>query len=306
MHFPFEGTFNLGMGIRPLTEKEPLIRCTMSYQNELVLKRTLLQNDPLHYFQAREGTELAQWEVLGLVLKTLACFYPEDFSLSAHADHWTWQNKRLREELSFIWNDANTLPFAPLDWVGRQVQEDLLIVDEQSYLVAGHLCFPSGWSLEEKMGKSFLEMHTPLPNAMDSMLTKAEQLMRRILTGKPLQRSNWGLRLTDQLDLSTKHAGEYARLLEQASVMSANEILGKAFLRIEHQTLTRLPISKCILFTVHTTIERLDKLLDTKEKMGHAYDYLQTVPKEVLEYKMVWPFYVKLMEGLETLKKGQS
>jgi len=35
----------------------------------------------------------------------------------------------LGETTTFTPGDAATLPLAPLDWVGRQVQEDLLVLD---------------------------------------------------------------------------------------------------------------------------------------------------------------------------------
>lgn len=302
-HFPFVGTFNLGMGIRPLAAPDFLIEVDTHYHKEVALKRELLSEDPAYCFQAQDTSELAQWEVLRLVLESLTLNYPTFFYLEKEDTQWTWQNYLLQEDQAFVFGKKETLPFAPLDWVGRHIQEDLLVLDPSSVLVAGQLCFPSGWSLEEKMGKSFLDMHAPLPNVLNPMLNKAEQLMQRILPDKPLQRTNWGLRVTGELDLSTRHAEEYAEMLSVlASELTKDIILDALYLRIEYQTFTRLPLSNHVLFTVHTYLHSMADVAKDKAQARAMYEFLKTVPKDVLEYKQVLPFYEELIAALEEIQ----
>src|SRR6266567_3575328 len=62
-------------------------------------------------------------------------------------NRWVWRNRLLDNETHFVLGEHDSLPLPPLDWVGRQVQEDLLILrgttEDGMSLVAGHLCFPN-------------------------------------------------------------------------------------------------------------------------------------------------------------------
>ncbi len=298
--FPFVGEFQLGMGIKPLSELNPFVVCSQAYPQEIALKRKLLAEDRSYCFKAFDSSEAAQWEAVELIGRCLTQFYPSQFHLHIQGDTWHWENSWLHEQQTFVFGNTASLGLDPLDWVGRQVQEDLLLLDASAILVAGQLCFPSGWALDEKMGNNFLELHGPLPEDHRPMLAKASLLMERIVPGKQLQRDNWGLRVSPDLDLSTRHAMDYTDLLARTvPSLRPQNVLEKIFLRIEHQTLTRLPDSRHVLFTVHTEVSNLQLVLDSGEKKEQMACYLQTVPKAILKYKQIEPFYGQLVEGLQ-------
>lgn len=292
------------MGTTPLPDPDVFIEADHDqYATELALKHKLLAEDHGYCFGALPGTEQAQWEVVDKVLRSLVRTDPGRFKVLQDGGYVLWQNTQRGQTQRFIPGHSETLPggLTPLDWVGREVQEDLLILDPNGILVAGQLCFPSGWALHEKLGKNFMDIHQPLPGALAPMLMAADKLMGHIPAGKPLQRNNWGLRVTEQLDLSSRHSDHYRNLLrEKASQIATHDAGRHLYLRVEHQTLSRLPLSDHILFTIHTYQSKLSQEIDTSEKARQFLTFLQSVPSPVLDYKLVTPLLPALVPYLQS------
>ena len=213
-YFPFAATFDLKMGTSALAANHPIVETDQHYLAEVELKRSLLKEDHKYYYEAAPASLLAQWEVLDKILTTLSLSHPESFHYKKTNDRCSWENKMLEEKIEFVLGDLASLPLQPLDWVGRQVQEDLLLLDAASILQAGQLCFPSGWDVQAKFQKHFLDLHAPVPFLMGPTLRAADKLIERIPMHKPIARTNWGFRITDQMDLSSRHTQQYLKLLE--------------------------------------------------------------------------------------------
>jgi hypothetical protein len=292
------------MGTVPLSSHSAIVECDEDYWKEVTLKRELLDNDHNYYYQANGDTLTAQWETLNLIVSSLASVYPGHFTLEVNNSHYKWRNLLLNETQEFTFGDTHTLPLSPLDWAGRQVQEDLLILDEKLNLIAGQLCFPSGWCLDEKMNKQFMDIHGPLPRVTDQMIQSANKLLERIPAHKPLARNNWGFRVCDWLDLSSKHSNEYKSLLLNASrELKVEEVGESIYVRIEHQTLTRLPQSNTILFTIHTYNSKVAEEVTDSARAQTMNSFLKTVPKELLEYKQMTPIFDLLIKYLDGVQK---
>lgn len=299
-YFPFTENFDLKIGTSPLPSADQLIECDEHYLNELSIRRKLLNDHPGYYFKAAPETEPYQWEVLEIVLDSLCKSYPENFSLIKNGTEWIWKNNLLSETYSFQFGNAKTLSLAPLDWVGQQVQEDLLILNDKLILVAGSLCFPSGWDLEGKMNKHFFEIHGPLPSLTAPMIETANKFIERIPVGKAFQRNNWGFRITGQLDLSARHTTNYLQQLTATSAAMNEENAGKRiFVRVEHQTLSRLPKSGFVLFTIHTYQNLLIEEMKDPLRGKKIYSFLSSVPEKLIEYKLMLPFIQTLLAYLK-------
>jgi hypothetical protein len=299
-YFPFTEKFDLKMGTSALSADQPFIECDVEYATEVLLKRKLLEEDHKYYFRANQNTDEAQWEVVEKVLTTLAAYYPELFKLEQKGNQWHWENQHLKEQQAFTFGDSTTLPLQPLDWVGRQIQEDLIILNKESILVAGQLCFPSGWSLEEKLNRHFLEIHAPLPPLLNPMIQTAGNFIERIPVTKTFIRNNWGFRIGNALDLSSKHTLLYRALLDGVGFQLTHDTVGNAvYLRVEHQTLSRLPVSGYILFTIHTYQSLLAEEAKNKDRMRILSSFLKTIPTELLDYKLMTPFAATLMGYIE-------
>ena len=298
-YFPFTASFDMKMGVSPMKESDLVIEIDTHYQKETALKNSLLNQDHAYYFNKLQGTSAAEWEALEKITADLITYDPVNFSLYKSGKEWRWVNRLLNESQSFTFGIDTSLPLSPLDWIGRQIQEDLVILDNKGVVVAGQLCFPSGWSLNEKLGKQFIEVHAPLPAVTNPMISAANKLIERIPAGKPMSRNNWGFRFGDQLDLSSKHTASYRQKIREGLSEPTPEAIGqKIFLRVEHQTLTRLAYSDCILFTIHTHQSPLEEEVINRERAGVMLSFLKTVPPSLIEYKVMDLFYDKLIEYL--------
>lgn len=305
-YFPFGQQFNDKMGTYPLPETDRLIETDAHYEHEVALKRQLLTERPAYYYQSLPGHETAQWDVLEAVLHNLARFSPDQFTLRRDGDRWHWHNHRLNEMTTFTFGDSATLPLEPLDWVGRQVQEDLtLLAGDDRYadavtLVAGQLCFGNGWCLDEKMGLPFWQIHAPIVPIVEPMIRAAQKLMERLPVGRPVWRVNWSVKVTDQLNMTSRHTPALDQLLaDRLPALTPDTIGDQLYLRIERQTLTRLPRSGAILFGIHTYQNRLAHEVTVRpgaaDRLARVFS---TAPPALLAYKGMTGFLPALLTYL--------
>ena len=306
--FPFGETFEAGMGGRTLLKDEALFDIDLPhYAAEVALKRELLAASPHEYFSG--GTELldAQWGVVELALTDLSEHYPESFRLERDGHNWRWHNLLLGEEQAFIRGDAASLPLEPLDWVGRQLQEDLVLVsaDADAAFVGGQLCFPNGWAIGDRLGRSFMTIHERTPTTTMPSVHAGTRLLSAMKPGKTLWRMSWNFKLTDQLDLSTKHKPRYKADFALRAPLLTPETAGREiFIRIERQTFTRLPNSPFVLFGVHTYNSRLETEAADPERARRILAVIRGAPEDVKTYKAITPIEGAMTAFLEKSAHG--
>lgn len=307
-YFPFErDTYAMELGVRAMRADEPLIEIDEAhYRDELARKEALLAERHHARFQAEPGSEALQWETLTLLLRGMARQHPQHFALETQGARWRWHNHLLGTETTFTPDEVDSLPYAPLDWLGRQVQEDLLLMDgvrEGAPLVAGQLCFPAGWCLDEKMGRPLLAVHAPVPHFAEELGRSTLLLMKGLKPGRPVTRVNWALTVTDRLDLEPSSRAEWQHLFEGITERNAGE---RCFLRLERQTLTRLPRTQAILFTIHTYRAPLATEVREASRRHRLASVLRTVPADTLAYKRISPFRAPLLAWLERSTSNSS
>ncbi|MDQ2752710.1 MAG: DUF3445 domain-containing protein [Bacteroidota bacterium] len=304
-YFPFGEQFDLRMGTSLITEKDRLIDVDNEhYIPEIRAKRKLLKDDHQYYYQSNKNTGLAQWDVVDKVLHDLVVIDPAQFILQKQNGNWHWTNNRLSEETTFVFGDADTLPLEPLDWIGRQVQEDFVILsnDAQASIIAGQLCFANGWSLDDKFNQPFVTIHAPAPNTIAPTIQTAQKLMEKIQISKPVWRCSWNCKVRGDLDLSSKHNARYnLQLKEMAPELTSQNIGQHLYLRIERQTISRLLRSGCVLFGIHLYQNKLDDENLTPQQAKNMNNVLTTTPGAMLNYKAITPFYDALTGYLQNI-----
>jgi len=158
-----------------------------------------------------------------------------------------------------------------IEQCGRLAAEDFCVLQKDHAgdwrMTAACVCFPSRWNLRSKLGQSLREIHGPVPHYEDRLGVAVDRLFTRIPTDQLLGRSNWTLLNTDQRHLPAQECGT-----------------GEAhWLRIERQTLRRLPDSDAIVFTILTRITHLDDLDESdRQLLGQT---IGTAPADVKLYK---------------------
>lgn len=291
----------MNMGVQALTNDRIVDLDPERYLSEMHLKRSLLEADHTDYVAAPIETRASQWEVLQLLLHNLAQNSPQAFTLTKVGNSYRWHNIFLQEVTTFEMGNDSSLPYAPLDWVGRQVQEDLLLLQADANralpLVAGQLCFPNAWCLQEKLGKSFLAIHQEVPLFTEKIGRSSQLLLERLKVGRAVWRANWGIKNIPRLNLIPQYYDEVAKAQQE---LTPDAIGIRCFFRVERQVLLRLPQTGNILFTIHTYQLPLAILTRDIQYTQTLIGVLQTTPPEVLHYKGITPFVEMLLSYLYT------
>ncbi|MFN8515216.1 MAG: DUF3445 domain-containing protein [Chloroflexia bacterium] len=307
-YFPIESD-DFVMSMARALPVDSLIEVDLAcYREELALKDAILAEDYRYYFQAPLETEPMAWESIELLLPNMVRYHPQHFGLRRDGDRWEWENRILGTTTVFTFGDAATLPLPPLDWLGRQMQEDLLLMAEDAErgtpLVAGHLCFASGWSLDEKMGQSFLTIHEPVPHFAEKIGRPADLLMQRLKVDHPTGRVGWAL----TTDVGLNHAPCLAHQWRQSwHGVTAENAGERCYLRLERQTFSRLPRTRAVLFTIHTYRAPIARVLATSDGADRARRLagsIRTMPTALQGYKKLAPYREELLAYLEGRARG--
>lgn len=190
----------------------------------------------------------------------------------------------------------------PLERAALLVEDDLVLMrrgPEGWRLAAAALCFPSAWSLAEKFGRPMHEVHAPVPGFGAG--TRNGELITRMFDNlrpeMPMIRWNWSLFGDDALH--HPEGGHPGR-----PRFGDGRVASHAFLRVERQTLTRLPESRDIVFTIGIHVDPLDALAGEPEGPRIAAALaaqIEALSPEQLDYKGLALERQPLLEKLRQL-----
>ncbi len=214
---------------------------------DLCLKQGLLRERFDAVARFLQGTQAAQSEVLDLLVAHLVARFPKLYRLEEMAVHVVPCGRSTSL-------DPSGEP--PLVAAARLVQEDLCLLrrDAQTWrLVAAVLCFPSGWSLAEKIGCDLAAVHAPVPGFAGRMAQTVARMFDRLDCERPLVRWNWSIYGDGAMRQEPAEGEAWARFPAQSRLQQAH-------LRIERQTLRKLPGSGDILFTIRIHSDPLTAL----------------------------------------------
>ena len=266
--------------------QEPLLDVEENrFAAQLAHKEEILAGGSGYYVQCPPGAEPAAWEALETLLSHAARNWPEFFGLTQSKTEWVWTNRLVEETTAWAPGEPGTLPRPVWDWLGRQFQEDLVLMDArdgETVCVAGHLCFGSGWALGEKLGRSLGDIHAGVPDFANLVGLPADLLLRRLKPGRPVGRWNWTLSPTDRLNLAPALARDWHHTRQEVTEENAGT---RCFLRRERQTLSRLPRTGAILFTIHTYLTPVGEIAADIVQRLRLLSYVKTIPTAVLAYR---------------------
>jgi hypothetical protein len=264
-----EGPWKLSMGLRALDARRWLV-LDDRWEKEVNERRRLSAECRALVYEMLPDAEPACREVLGLVVDWLALHAGARFERVS-------EGLRVRSTGEIVRLDAPD----PLLSSGCLVQEDLLVLAESpdgSYqLRAGHLCFPLHWKLADKIGRSVGDIHGPVPGFADRLGSPVDRFFRTLEVDRPVWRANWTL--TSTPELCRPDRSDHLRELD---VDRAGRSL---WLRVERQTLRRLPDTRAILFTVKTHVVLLEEVARSPGIAAALAARLREMPDPVASYK---------------------
>jgi hypothetical protein len=290
-HTPYDGSSKpFSIGLKPL-ELAEWIEVGDDLDMYLAEKRRLYATVPDKVFVEEPDTREAQREVLDLIEAHLARHHPEllEWSKASAGPYSAEVVGEARNDKAQNRDDADA---PPLRTASLLVQEDLILMrrGENGWrLAAGSLCFPSSWSLREKFGRPLHEIHAPVPGFGGG--TRNADLISRMfdsLQGQAVLRWNWSLQAGNDLYLPFSHQERVDRATNRPSRFSTDEIAAQAFIRVERQTLRKLPVSGDILFTIRIHLDPLsvlEKHPDRQRLASSFADQLAALDEAQLDYK---------------------
>lgn len=140
----------------------------------------------------------------------------------------------------------------PLVTLGRLVQDDFCLMQPdgagESMLTAAILCFPSGWTLAEKLGRPMRRIHRPVEPYTEDVGRRVQRLMDAVRPDNPLWRANANY---SRAPLFNPQPEDQDRTVPRTEFPR---------IRSERQCLLRLPKTGAVVFSIHTYLVRRDDL----------------------------------------------
>ena len=273
----------LSMGLKALDLRD-WIEVDDQFAAQLAERRRLLRDRREDVLATLPGSEAGQREVLDLLLDHLPARFPEIYRRSPGAIE------------NLVTGERFPIPESEkIELAGRLVQEDLCLMSagEDGYrLVAGVLCFPAHWRLLDKLGRALGPIHEPVPGFARRLGRPVDRFFASIRPERPVWRANWSLVDTPELFLIPEHRG-------QPAPVTADDAGERLWLRVERQTLRRLPSSGDVLFTIHTYVAPLAEALRAPGAANALAARVRDLPEDLARYKSIAPIRAPLLAWLE-------
>lgn len=218
-------------GIQP--EHGPWLRVDEAYGAQMARRRALLRDAPHLVLYQEDAALPAAQELLEAVLTELP-----GLGFVRSGNVVTCPDAR----------KVDVSPTAaPLGLLGELLQNDFIIMEkrgDEHVLSAGVLCFPASWRLSEKAGRPLTDIHVPVEEYTPELARRVQRLFDGIQVGRPLWRFNqlW----YDDPELFQPRSAQDPRRVDATEA--------GPFYRTERQTLLRLPVSRAVVFAIHTYV----------------------------------------------------
>ncbi|MUL36837.1 heme-dependent oxidative N-demethylase family protein [Gloeocapsopsis dulcis] len=287
IYLPFaDGQWRMAMGLKPL-QLQHWIEIDEDFSEELNYKNKLLKEHYSDVVGSLPGSEAGQREVLELILKHLLQYFPDYYQQQGNCV----VNKITKQ----VWY-LSDFTKNPLDLAGRLVQEDLCLMQlkREYILTAGSVCFPARWRLSEKLGRPLVQIHDPVPDYAQKLEQSVNKFFDRLKPEFPGYRLNWGIVDSPELCLTQRHSTEVF-----GADITAENAGEKLWLRVERQTLRRLPVSGGILFTIRTYVYPLKSVVSDPAIASQLAAVIEQIPPQMQIYKNIFPIQTVLLAYLE-------
>lgn len=283
------GKFQMAMGMVALDLRD-WIDVDQNRAVELREKERLLASQHDAVFGDFPGSEAAQREVLMLLLDNLE---------QCHPGLITFEEGMVRVAETGKFYHLHDFADHALDLAGRLVQEDLCLMTpgEEGYVLhAASLCFPGRWVLAEKLGQPMMGIHEPVSGYAEKLGKPVDRFFTYLKADKPVSRLNWSILDDPALFQTSGHS-----MTEEKPTITRESAGGRLWLRVERQTLRRLPQSGDILFTIRTFVDPLSALEGRLDLAVGLRGAIADMPEGMQRYKSLIPFRDALDGYLENL-----
>jgi len=248
---------DFALGLRPIRMSE-WIQFSPRHAGNMSEKRARLGAQRDQYYRTLPESLEAQRELRARVVAHLATDHSDRYALAgstltSHRESRTW--------------DLDDPDVEPLRQLGDVVEEDFMLLHEVegvTRIIASSNAYSSSGRLVAAVGQTVHWAHIPVPTLSDKLGGRIDRVLSSVHEDTPCERFNW--QVTPMATLFFPHDDPHRA---NASAMHAvcdalRREPGRAgellFIRVERQTLSRLPASRAVAFSLHTYSDPLSSL----------------------------------------------
>ncbi|KAK4623867.1 hypothetical protein CLAFUW4_05703 [Fulvia fulva] len=191
----------------------------------------------------------------------------------------------------------------PMDFLLNNIPEDFAIMTRSPetglYSFRGGIIMGSlGWDLGSKIGLQLHEIHTPVPDYKEKMQFLMDRFFAKMPTDKPIQRGSWGLEVDKPMYLPLDEC------LPSHGEQDPDLTIDRVHLRVDWQTLRRLPLSGAIVFNFKCLLTPAMELRDEPYIPSLLLKLLKEGRENLMAYKGHQTDHVTI-PALEVYEKEQ-
>jgi hypothetical protein len=313
----FRESLHLPNFLIALTKMEPdwWLEIENTYATRIKQRQDLYAKYGSNVLNFLPGAELACKELMEMCLQFLCARYPQYFELDL-------EKMLFRNQILGTTSDLKATP--PLVVILNNVPEDfaMMLRDPETGFYkfrAGVICSALGWNLGSKLGMRLHEIHEPIPDYKEKMQFSMDRYVpgpfanlitvsnlhsvryfAKKPTDKAIQRGSWGLEVDQPLYMPPGDPHEKYRALQ-----SEDLTLDRCHLRVDWQTLRRLPLSGSVVFNFKALFTPVESFKDEPYIPSLLLKIISDGKKSLMEYKNTWHTEHRVMPALEEFAKSQ-
>lgn len=187
-------------------------------------------------------------------------------------------------------NLASVSTSAMLTYMSENVEEDFYFMcpdpDGKQFRLQGYIaCFPGGFLSPSRVGESMREIHAPVPGFDQKLGLSVDRYFVRMVPGDFIGRMNWSLQVDGEDLFRVDGNNYYPGTTQEVGDDKFDPRFSECFLRCEHQTLTKLPRTHAVIFTVRSYMTPLHKVRADGDGPALA-EAIESMPQGLAGYKM--------------------
>ncbi|CAG7562727.1 unnamed protein product [Fusarium equiseti] len=273
---PFRWAYHQTMSLKKL-DPDFWLEIESTYRSRIAQRQNLHAKHGSDVLQALPGSELACKELMEMVIQFICARYPQAFEL--HGRVFVNHILGVKQDLGQI---------EPLLFLLNHVPEDfaLTLRDPSTgryCFRAGVICSSVGWKLSEKIGLGLPEIHAPVPDYKEKMEFSMDRFFTKMPTNSPIQRGSWGLEMHQPLFIPSEDP-EFQTRLHQSPTLAERDV----HLRVDWQTLRRLPLSGAIVFNFKALFTPMSEFRDEPYIPALVLKVLEEGKENIMRYKGTW------------------
>ncbi|KAF2100774.1 hypothetical protein NA57DRAFT_36924 [Rhizodiscina lignyota] len=292
---PFRWAYHQTMS---LTKMEPdwWLELESTYVERIHQRRELYKKYGKSVLDNLPGSELACKELMEMCLAFVVARYPQHFELDK--EKMLFHNRLLN-------TTSKLKEEEPLHVILNNIPEDFAIMlrdaETGGYVFrAGVICSSLGWNLGTKMGMKLYEIHEPIPDYKEKMQFSMDRYFAKKPTDKAIQRGSWGLEVDQPLFMPPGDPHEQHRGVQHEDLE-----LSRLNLRVDWQTLRRLPLSGAVIFNFKGLFTPVEEFRDEPYIPSLLLKVLRDGKRSLMEYKNTWHTEHKVIPAMEAYQKEQ-